>query len=276
MGFESIVERVKSIPPLPESVIKVEELYSQKEPNLKALVKIIEEDPVLTANILATVNSPLYFFSKKIVSVHQAVTLFGMPMIRGFILSSVASNSFKVDMSPYGISNKEFQEISNIQSSLMFQWYMSINIEDAATLVPIAFLMDLGKIIIANEISESDYKAEFTQMIKEKDSIKEVEELFAGTSSAKTTALLFEHWNFDEIFINVLRDSDEPYHAGKEFRSMCEAIDVVKTCVNVKHIISEQSFKAAKMKVLGYSLPVDRFIRTVDRIKEKTLSSSKT
>jgi len=269
MGFESIVERIKSIPPLPESIIKVEELYAKGDPSLPELVNIVEKDPVLTANILAAVNSPLYYFSKDIVSVHQAVTLFGMASVRGFILSSVANNNFKFDMTPYGIDNQEFQTISQMQSNLMFQWYMSINVEEAKFLVPIAFLMDIGKIIIAKEVAESDYKDEFTRMIREGKDITEAEKLFTEMTSAEVTSLLFEHWNFNSLFVNVIKDSDDPYYANKEIEKFCEAVDVVKTCINVKEPLTEDSFRAAKMKALRYGFRIDKFIHTVERIQKK-------
>lgn len=59
MGFDSIVKCVNSLPPLPDSLQKIEALYAAGDPEMKSLVKIIEEDPVLTADILAKVNAPL-------------------------------------------------------------------------------------------------------------------------------------------------------------------------------------------------------------------------
>ncbi|QSZ42961.1 HDOD domain-containing protein [Sulfurimonas aquatica] len=269
MGFESIVERVKAIPPLPASVVKMEELYARGNPELKKLVKIVEEDPVLTANILAAVNSPLYSFSHNVITVHQAVTLFGMSSVRGFVLSSAKKSTFDLDMSPYGITNEEFQNISTLQSMLMFQWYMSIDVEKANLLVPIAFLMDIGQIIIAKEVSQSDYKDEFTRMIQEEASISQTEKLFTGMSSAEVTALLFEHWNFNETFVEIIRNSDEPSLADREYQQYCEAVDVVKTCINIQNKISDKSFKNSKLKALSYGFKVDRYIKTVERIRDK-------
>lgn len=273
MTFESIIKRVKSIPPLPISVVKVEKLFTQRDPSLNELVKIVEEDSILTADILAIVNSPLYSFSKNIVSIHQAITLFGMHKVRGFILSSLASNTFNLDMSPYGLNNEEFQKISSLQSSLMFQWYMGVDVQQANILVPIAFLMDTGKIIIANEVSHSDYKDEFRTMIQSDDSIIETEKLFTGVSSAEATALLFNHWNFNEIFSNVIKDSDKPSDADNEYKQLCQAIDIVKSCINVKDIMTESSINLAKEKVLRYGFNLNKFTHTIQRIQDKLSSS---
>lgn len=269
MLSESIINNIKQVPPLPESIMKAEELFAQSNPNMNELIKIIELDPVLTANILAIANSSLYSFSKKILSIRQAVTMFGMSSIRGFILSFISANSFKLDMSPYGISNKEYQDISLLQSTLMFQWFMTIDIEKSGILVPMAFLMDIGKIIIAREISLSGSSEEFKKMLNESKTISEVEKHFTGMTSAEVTALLFNHWNFNELYANVIKDSDEPYYADEEFKVLCQAIDVVKSCINVKECMTEDSFKVSKLKALQYGLSVATFMKTVTRIQTK-------
>lgn len=266
---KSIIEKISKVPPLPDSIIKIESLFTQEDPSMQELVNIIKEDPVLTADLLGLANSSLYAFRKNIISVQQVITLFGMKNIRGFILSSIAKQSFEADMSPYGITNKEFQDISLIQSTLMFQWFMTIDIQQSGILVPLTFLMDIGKIIIAKEVDESGKKEEFLQAIKECDSIPEVEKKFTGMTSAEVTALLFTHWNFNEIFENVIKHSDEPYYSDEEYKVFTQAVDVVKTCINVKGVISEENFKAAKMKALEYGLSIASFIKTVQRIEEK-------
>lgn len=266
MSFESIVDRVKSIPPLPESVMKIEKLFLQRDPDFDELVKIVEEDPVLTADILAIANSPLYAFSKTVVSVKQAITLFGMHTIRGFVLKSITDKSFKFDLSPYGISNEGFKKMASLQSLLMFQWYMSIDVEEASRLVPIAFLMDIGKIIVANEVSQSDYKDEFTRMITEDNSLRNAEELFVGVSSTKVTAMLFKHWNFNEIFSDVVRYSDTPLEAEPNYIHLSKAVNVVKTSINVQEILTESSIAQALQKAREFDMDIDKLARTTKRI----------
>ena len=269
MSFESIVNSIKAIPPLPQSVLKIEKLFMYGNPNINKIVAIIESDSILTADLLAIVNSPLYSFSKEIVSIHQAVVLFGVNAIRGFVLASISKKSFTLDMSVYNLSTNEFQEISSLQSLLMFQWYMTIDIEQSALLVPIAFLMETGKIIIANEVSKSDYKNEFSQMIKEENSLSQTERLFTGLSSNEVTALLFEHWNFNETFVLILKESEKLPDVKHGYKDFVIAIDVVKTAINVKEVLTEQSIKNATKKLLHYDLEVEPFLRTIKRIQSK-------
>jgi len=113
-SFESLIKYIEELPPLPESVQKIQALYAQGNPDIKKLVALIESDPVLTTDILAKVNAPLFSFSKQIISIMQAVTLLGAASIRGFVLSSAMNQNFKIDMSPYNISNETFSKVCNL------------------------------------------------------------------------------------------------------------------------------------------------------------------
>ncbi len=65
MSYIPLIARIDSLPPLPESVLKIESLFMSEEPKIDDIVAIITEDPSLTTDILAKVNAPYYGFSKK-------------------------------------------------------------------------------------------------------------------------------------------------------------------------------------------------------------------
>ena len=263
-----IVKRIKSLPPLPESVIELEELFAGGDPDLRVLTKIIEKDSALTANILAHANSPYYGMQKNIVSVSQAVMLFGAVQIRGFTLASLIDKSFKFDMSVYGIDNSVFGEVSSLQSALMFQWYMGVDIEKSKHLIPIAFLMETGRIIIANELSQSEHAQQFLELVEQK-GLTYTERLFTGFTAAEVAAALFEHWHFHEIFTNTMQYLDNIENAPEAFLPYIKALDVVRTCINIREIMTESSFEAATEKVIQYGLSSNLFVRTVERLQKK-------
>jgi len=269
MSFESLVKYIDELPPLPESVEKIQALYSYGEPDIKELVHLIESDPILTADILARVNAPLYCFSKHIVSVMQAITLFGTGAIRGFVLTSAINRNYEIDMQAYDISNKNFGRVCSLQSSLMFQWYMSVDIEHVKFLAPIAFLMELGKVIIAKEVKESDYIELFIDELKNSDSINETEKMFTDKTSAQIGALLFEHWYFDESFILTMQYLDEVESAPPQIQVFINALNVVRRAVNIEEQLSDSSIEAATQMVKELGLNEERFRSTAMRLKEK-------
>ena len=82
-----VLRQIKNLPPLPKSVMEVQKITSDPNASIKDLVKVIKEDPLLTANLLKVANSPLYGFTRQIKTIDQAVALFGMSTVKGFAIS---------------------------------------------------------------------------------------------------------------------------------------------------------------------------------------------
>ena len=269
MGFESIIEKVNSLPPLPESVQEIQLLFAKGDPDIKKVVQIIEKDPILTADILGKVNAPFYGLRNNIVSLTQAITLFGAVTIRGFVYSSSAYRGFDIDMRPYGVSNARFKDLCNMQSALMFQWYMGIDVERAKSLIPIAFLLETGKVIIAQELLHSEYSELFMESIQTTDSISEVENEFAGITTAGVNALLFEHWNFDREFIDSMRYLDEEGEIPPEVKPDIDALRIVRTCINIKEGISDATITKAMEMAERLQLRPELLEHAARRLMEK-------
>ena len=273
-GFESLVKCINELPPLPQSVQKIQSLYSAGEPDLKELVKLIESDPILTADILARANSPVYSFSKNILSVMQAITLFGSASVRGFVLSSAVNRNFEIDMQAYSITNNTYVNVCNLQSALMFQWYMSVDIEHVKFLAPVAFLMETGKVIIAKEVNDSAYAELFKEELNNTGSIEEAERLFTDRTSSQICALLFEHWYFDESFILTMQFLDDVKKAPLYIQTYIKALNVVRRAVNINEQLSPESIEAAALMVGELGFNEERFLHAAQRLQKKLYENS--
>jgi len=273
MPYVPIMEQVEKLPPLPESVQKLESLFAQSEfPDINEVVAIIESDPALTTNILANANSPLYSFSKQISSILQATTLFGAATIRAMALKSAMEQRFTIDMSPYGIDNRTFANICTIQSTFIFQWYMGIDVEKAKLLVPMAFLMETGAILIAKNIIDHNNKAAFLEDLKTHKEIRVAENLHVNMSTAQVNALLFEHWNFEDIFIDCMRTLDGENTPSFIVEKLSIALRAVRLAVNLKEQFSEPSMERAHKLLESHSLNSDKFLSVAERMKKKFAS----
>jgi HD-like signal output (HDOD) protein len=272
MAYIPLIARVNSLPPLPESVLKIETLYASGDPDIDDIVKIIEADPLLTADILVKVNAPFYGFSKTIIDILQAVTLFGATQIRSIVLSSSINRSFDIDLSPYNITTAEFSKISMIQSELVFQWYMGINIEMARKLTPIAFLMETGKILIAKDILQEKKVEDFiADTLKFKD-ISYVENIYTNMTTAQINAIIFEHLNLNETFYDSMKYLDKEKNIPKDMGSieaLIIALRIVRTAVNIQDQLNEYSLENARVLIEENSLDNEAFLRAVKRIKRK-------
>ncbi|MFA6196118.1 MAG: HDOD domain-containing protein [Sulfurimonas sp.] len=269
MNFESIISTIRSLPPLPKSVVEIQKLYVAGDPDINLLVKIIEADPILTSDILAEANSPLHSFSKKIIAVQQVITLLGTSAIRSLALASSTQKNFKLNFQPYGLSNAEYSNMCNLQSMLMFQWYMGVDISKSKILIPLVFLSEMGKILIANELNDSEYATIFQKEIKESDNISEVERMYAGTTTTTVNILLYKHWNFDEMFIDIMEYLENPCEEKSYLQEYANAIQVVHTAVNVNNLLTVESIQKATLLAESFGYDSARFEKTAKRIKQK-------
>ena len=178
------------------------------------------------------------------------------------------NQSFEIDMCPYNISNETFSKVCNLQSALMFQWYMSVDIEQVKSLAPVAFLMEMGKIVISMEVNNSDYIQMFQDELKKSETAKEAEMIFTDMTSAQVASLLFEHWNFDESFIIAMKYMDNIKEAPEDVKSYINALNVVRKAVNINNQLTDESIEAAADLVEKLELNKERFIKTAKRLQE--------
>lgn len=214
-----LLEKIKALPPLNDNVIKIQNICFDKDKNINDLLDIIENDPMLAADILKSSNSPFFGFSKTIRTVKQAVLMFGMHTIFGFALSNSIKTFLKVDLSVYNTTQEKLVELSLIQSAFINKW-LSNNKELLESIQPIVFVMEIGKIIIANYLYETKTTKQFYEEFK---TIKTIEELFllekkyCGYTSLEICALVFEMWNFEETFVQILKCSNSLHECENPF-----------------------------------------------------------
>ncbi len=297
MTFEDIIKNIDDMPPLSDIAKVMQSLYAFGADNvdIKKLVRMIESDVMLTANILKMINSPYYGFKNKISSVSQAVTLFGVQKIYGLVLHFAMSNHLKADTAIYGFNNAQFNEMCILQSSLMMQWYAKVDLRDTHILTSLALIMESGKIIVSKELHASDYLETYREGFLACTNIQDFEKEFLGTTSYYLSAILFEHWNLEPVYAEVLKELDPQEEDAKEVKTKeyvnaildpnnenkkedgsntvikqyAAAIDVIRTAINLKEVLTEQSIKKACVKVNEMGLDGERFETVALRIKKK-------
>lgn len=242
---DSIISTINSLPPLPESVIKIQQVCNDPEGSISDIVKIVEKDPMLTANLLKSANSPLYGFSREITSVAQAVSLFGMATVRGFALSSTIRNHMPIDVSPYGLSVAQFASLSQLQSALMIGWYSKVNRTLMDILAPASFLCEIGRIIIAKEILSEGNKDKFKAALDSGNKVEAVEQEFIQTSSEEVTAKMFDHWKLEATMVHAIAGTIDPKNCEPEIMPYAYALKIVRTATDLRAPLSEENIELA-------------------------------
>ena len=101
-------ESARSLPPLPQTTTQIIAIIGDPYFQVSDLIKVIALDPTLTANLLRVANSASYSTARPTASVGDAIVRLGTGTIMAMALSVSAMPQPGVDLSPFGLTTKEF------------------------------------------------------------------------------------------------------------------------------------------------------------------------
>jgi len=263
---KTLLENIESIPPLPESVQEVERVYQDSESTFDDMRKVIEKDPILTANIFRIVNSPMYGIKNTINSIQQAISLLGKDAVRTFVLTSAVDSNFSIDLSPYDMTKEEFMKACNMQLALMINWLIRRKPRQLSKLAPAAFMVDLGRIVIAKTLIDEDKANIIQNALASGEDISQAEKTACGAQTTDVTATLFHAWNIDPDIIHTIRYSDDPDGTYEEEKELAAELKVVRETVMPNGDITEESIAIAKDTIEEFDLDLEAYERALDKV----------
>jgi len=265
MTKETILEKVKAFPPLDDTVAKVMAICNDENGSVGELAKVVQSDPMTMANILKAANSPLYGFSREMKSVTQAVSIFGMDTVKGFAFSSFLQKKLDLNLMPYGVKSEMFTAITEKQNAFAVKWFQKKRTM-LDTLALTSFLMEMGKIVLANIVIEHEKADEFQAHVAKTTSLLDLEKLekqVFGISNEEVTAIIFKEWNFDEVMCDAIKHLNHPEEASEEAKPYAQALQVIKTLISTKEFDTEAQVEQATALAESYGLEVEKFHETL-------------
>ena len=270
MQIDDLLRRVESLPPLPRTIILIEEYRRKSEKEISELHDIISKDALIVTNLLKIANSAMFGFRSKVENPLRAISLLGINFTISVAISASSQKLLVTTLAPYGLTNDNFMNSSNIASVLASLWLGKIDETIKDEIILPALLIDIGKYIIAdmilNEQKEKEFKAKIEEGIL---SIEEVEKEFLGFSSSYVTAQIFKHWKLSPNLINSIEFVDDINSVSKEFERKAKILSVIKTVANIKEPLSEKSIKEAIIKAKEYGFDTKILAQTIENLKTK-------
>lgn len=146
----AIINNLEDIPTIPTLYHKLCSLIEQ-DADIKAITKVIEEDPAVASKILHIANSA--FYGVKTGSINQAILYLGLTNIKSIVLTTSVFNSLKMD-SPSLDKDLLWKHscICNKMVSLFYKNLLGKNLLD--TYMSAGLLHDIGRIALFNNFGE--------------------------------------------------------------------------------------------------------------------------
>jgi len=213
--LEKIIQSVKSIPAFPSVVHKIMLMVTQEDYLVADLVKLIEYDQSITANILKISNSAYFGTRHKIKTIHDAVVYLGQQNLIHVVQTAGASRFYRKASRGYVLQAHDLWKHS-VSVAIMSQIISQKGLQRVdPTLYTTALLHDIGKVFLGEYVREALQKIE--ELVEQKGySFLEGEKEVLGIDHAALGGMIALHWNFPDEIREGIAYHHEPSLLGEK------------------------------------------------------------
>ncbi|ECO3667224.1 TPA: cheVAW transcriptional regulator CheP [Campylobacter jejuni] len=225
---ELLLKSVEVLPPLPDTVSKLRKYMSEANSNIETMkvAEIISSDPLMTAKLLQLANSPYYGFTREITTINQVITLLGIGNIINIVMADSIRDSFKIDVSPYGLDTQNFLKTCNEEATFITNWLNDEDKKLSHLLVPCAMLLRLGIVIFSNFLIQNHKDKDFLAFLNKNENLALAENEFLGVDHISFLGFLLHRWNFDDVLIESICFVRTPHAAREEVKKSAYALAI--------------------------------------------------
>ncbi|ECP9346580.1 TPA: cheVAW transcriptional regulator CheP [Campylobacter jejuni] len=225
---ELLLKSVEVLPPLPDTVSKLRKYVSEANSNIETMkvAEIISSDPLMTAKLLQLANSPYYGFTREITTINQVITLLGVGNIINIVTADSIRDSFKIDVSPYGLNTQNFLKTCNEEATFITNWLNDEDKKLSHLLVPCAMLLRLGIVIFSNFLIQNHKDKDFLAFLNKNENLALAENEFLGVDHISFLGFLLHRWNFDDVLIESICFVRTPHAAREEVKKSAYALAI--------------------------------------------------
>ncbi|MDQ1397844.1 MAG: hypothetical protein QOG64_3103 [Acidimicrobiaceae bacterium] len=199
----TLVQGVAQLPVMPAQADELLRVATDGDPEPRALLAIIERDPVLAAMVLRLVNSARYGLPRDIAELRQAVVLLGVPELRTLALAASMGALF----SP---GDGDLPDWDHAFSTACAARALAEELAPAHTEAAFVagMLHDIGHLVISSSLAEAFPVVELNAATG-RDRLALEDSVF-GATHAELGAALAEHWSIPAHLVDAVADHHDP------------------------------------------------------------------
>jgi len=202
--IEKILAQSRELRSLPESVYELNRLMQDNKATMSEISDIVSADPVLSAKILKSVNSPFYGFPSRIETIAYAVSILGIDSIRYLAISNAVISKFSASANSL-VPIDSFWRHSFATAIISQQLAQMRNHKNAERMFTSGLLHELGTLLLAIAIP-NEYRVVITKANSEQVPLYQAEQDILGFSHTDVTAQLLKNWNLPNSVIESIRN----------------------------------------------------------------------
>ncbi len=203
--IQNILKKIKELEPIPTVIHKVLTFADDPEGSLEDLVRFVENDPAITANLLKTCNSAYLGLSVKVDSIQQALSMLGMQRVVELVMTQNLSSNLKNAQKGYQLAKGDLW-IQSLATALVARTLGERRqIYNLPAIYTAALLKDIGKVILHEYVEHKLDKIQ--KMVDTKGvSFIEAEKACIGMDHATLGGIIAKKWNFSSHMVYMIEN----------------------------------------------------------------------
>ena len=269
---EVLASKIDSLPPLPKTVIDLEEFKKSSNKDLEKLLSIIEQDPLIVATLLKVANSAMFGFNNKVETASRAVHLLGVNFTLSIAFGSAIKNAFSTDLAAYDMTSDGFLRLANMSSNLLATWLGRVDNELKEELLLPVFLLETGRFVLSSVAADNGKAEEFLTKIKQTPlEISSIEKEYFNATSTQITASIFKHWNLSDKLVNIIQYTDDLANCPGKYEKEAQILSVIKVICNVTDPLSDEFIEVGLNKAAEFKLETRSLEKACEKMQDRLL-----
>ncbi len=208
-----LVNKVRNMPPLPQSITQILKIAKDDKSSSKELAKVFEQDPTLAVNILKLANSPAYGFASKISTITQAVVCLGLETIKSIALTSSTHEMLNKEIPAYSLGDGMLWKHSISCATCSRIIAERIKLKDVEEAYIAGLLLDIGKIILSS-FAENEFNLVSEKAEKNRIPFNLAEQEVLGFDHPQVGGRIIKNWNLPPALVEAVQYHHQPNNAG--------------------------------------------------------------
>jgi HD-like signal output (HDOD) protein len=269
--INKIIEKINDLPPLPETITKIEIFRKKESQEVEELIAILETDPFIVSTLLKVSNSAMFGFRSKVETLGRLINLLGMKFAIFIAINETIQNMLTTDLKPYGITHDDYVKSTRLTSSLINLWISKKDVELKDDLILPALLQQTGLFILSEVIISNNLTEKFQEKLALGTEISEIEKELLGVTTSLVTAEIFKHWKLSENLIQTIEYVDELNKCDEEFLKKAQILHIAKILCNPKEPFSTIQIAKALRKAKEFNFGETILKKSIEVLEDRLL-----
>jgi HD-like signal output (HDOD) protein len=272
--IEEIAKKVDALPPLPKTLIELQEFKKKDVQEPIELLAILEKDPLILATLLKVANSAMFGFRHKVETTKKAIELIGINFTLSIAFGSAIKSTLNTNLDAYGVNSEEFLELANMASNLLNKWVGPWDMKLKEEMVLPVFLQETGKFVLSDIAKENELQEKFYYTIQKNPlDISQYEKEYFGATSSQISAAIFKQWGLDEDLVKVIGSVDDVQNCDSNYAKEAQVLHVVKMLCNPIDPLGDSIIEAAINQAKEYGLHTRSLEKAIETMQDRILDA---